>query len=191
VPAVDNAVAGDAMRPLDVLKSRKGLTVEIGNTDAEGRLVLADAFALAAEDKPELMLDFATLTGAARVALGPQLPAMFCNDDALADDLVRNGAAEADPMWRLPLWKPYRERLDSRVADLNNVSDGPFAGAITAALFLQEFVGDGIKWAHFDVFAWNPWSRPGRPEGADLQVVRAVYAMLAQRFGGGQSVTKK
>jgi leucyl aminopeptidase len=191
VPAVDNAVAGDAMRPLDVVKSRKGLTVEIGNTDAEGRLILADAFAVAGEDKPEIMLDFATLTGAARVALGPQLPAMFSNDDALADDLTRHGAAEADPLWRLPLWKPYRERLESRVADLNNISDGPFAGAITAALFLQEFVGDGIKWAHFDVFAWNPWNRPGRPEGADLQVVRAAFAMLAERFGGRQSVTKR
>ncbi len=186
VPTVDNAVAGDAIRPLDVIRSRKGLTVEIGNTDAEGRLILADAFSLAAEDKPELMLDFATLTGAARVALGPQLPAMFSNDDRLAQDLERHATVEGDPLWRLPLWKPYRERLDSKVADLNNISDGPFAGAITAALFLQEFVEPGIAWAHFDVFAWNPWGRPGRLEGGDIQVVRGIFAMLAERYGAGR-----
>jgi leucyl aminopeptidase len=182
VPAVDNAVAGNAMRPLDVIRSRKGITVEIGNTDAEGRLILADALALASEEKPALILDFATLTGAARVALGPQLPALFCNDDALADELRRHAEAEADPMWRLPLWKPYCERLDSKVADINNISDGPFAGAITAALFMQEFVGPGIAWAHFDIFAWNPWSRPGRPEGGDMQVLRAISALLEARY---------
>jgi leucyl aminopeptidase len=183
VPAVENAVSGNAMRPLDVVRSRKGLTVEIGNTDAEGRLILADALADASDEKPDLIVDFATLTGAARVALGPELPALFCNDDGLAADLTRHAEAEADPMWRLPLWQPYRRRLDSRVADLNNISDGPFAGAVTAALFMQEFVGRDIPWAHFDLFAWNPYGRPGRPEGGEAQVIRAVYALMAERFG--------
>jgi leucyl aminopeptidase len=183
VPAVENAVAGNAMRPLDVIRSRKGLTVEIGNTDAEGRLILADALTEASRDKPALLVDFATLTGAARVALGPELPALFCNDDAVAGELARHAAAEADPMWRLPLWQPYRKRLDSRVADLNNVSDGPFAGAITAALFMQDFVDPGIPWVHFDLFAWNPYGRPGRPEGAEAQTLRAVFALVAARFG--------
>ena len=183
IPAVENAVSGDSFRPLDVIRSRKGLTVEIGNTDAEGRLVLADAFALAGEDKPELMIDFATLTGAARVALGPDLPALFSNDDGLAEQLMRHGTAQADPMWRLPLWKPYRPRLDSKVADLNNVSEGPFAGSITAALFLQEFVPAGAAWAHFDLYAWNPGARPGRAEGAAMQLLRGVFAALAERFG--------
>jgi leucyl aminopeptidase len=183
IPAVENSVAGNAIRPLDVVKSRKGLTVEIGNTDAEGRLILADALAEASREKPALMFDFATLTGAARVALGPELPALFCNDDAMADELARHAAAEADPMWRLPLWQPYRKRLDSRVADLNNISDGPFAGAITAALFMQEFVDPGIPWAHLDLFAWNPHGRPGRPEGAEAQTIRAIHALIAARFG--------
>ena len=183
VPAVENAVSGNAMRPLDVVRSRKGLTVEIGNTDAEGRLILADALADASDEKPDLIVDFATLTGAARVALGPELPALFCNDDGLAADLTRHAEAEADPMWRLPLWQPYRRRLDSRIADLNNISDGPFAGAVTAALFMQEFVGKDIPWAHFDLFAWNPYGRPGRPEGGEAQVIRAVYALIAERFG--------
>ena len=182
VPAVENSVSGNAFRPLDVIRSRQGLTVEIGNTDAEGRLILADALALAGEEKPELIVDFATLTGAARVALGPELPAMFCNDDDLAAALLRHGTAEADPMWRLPLWRSYRTRLDSKVADINNVSDGPFAGSITAALFLQEFVAPGTAWAHFDLFAWNPWARPGRPEGADVQTLRAVFRTIADRF---------
>lgn len=183
VPAVDNAVAGNAMRPLDVIRSRKGLTIEIGNTDAEGRLILADALADASDERPALLIDFATLTGAARVALGPELPALFTNDDELAADIARHAAAEADPVWRLPLWAPYRKRLDSRIADLNNVSDGPFAGAVTAALFLQEFVGQGIPWAHFDIYAWNPQARPGRPEGGEMQAVRAVFAVIAERFG--------
>jgi leucyl aminopeptidase len=183
IPAVENSVSGNAIRPLDVVKSRKGLTVEIGNTDAEGRLILADALAEASREKPALMFDFATLTGAARVALGPELPALFCNDDAMADELARHAAAEADPMWRLPLWQPYRKRLDSRVADLNNISDGPFAGAITAALFMQEFVDPGIPWAHLDLFAWNPHGRPGRPEGAEAQTIRAIHALIAARFG--------
>ncbi len=183
VPAVENAVSGNAMRPLDVIKSRKGLTVEIGNTDAEGRLILADALTEASREKPALLVDFATLTGAARVALGPELPALFCNDDALAGELARHAATEADPLWRLPLWQPYRRRLDSKVADLNNVSDGPFAGSITAALFMQDFIEPGIPWIHFDLFAWNPYGRPGRPEGGEAQTIRAVHALIAARFG--------
>jgi leucyl aminopeptidase len=182
IPAVENAVSGDSIRPLDIVRSRKGITVEIGNTDAEGRLVLADALALASEAKPAMIVDFATLTGAARVALGPDLPALFCNDDALAGDLLRHGASVVDPLWRMPLWKPYRGRLDSRIADINNVSDGPFAGAVTAALFMQEFVGAGISWAHIDCYAWNPAGRNGRPEGADAHGLRAAFAMLAERY---------
>jgi leucyl aminopeptidase len=183
IPAVENAVSGNSFRPLDVIRSRRGLTVEIGNTDAEGRLILADALALAAEETPDLMIDFATLTGAARVALGPDLPPLFCNDERLAADLLRHAEAEADPLWRMPLWKPYRARLDSRIADLNNISDGPFAGAVTAALFLQEFVGPGIPWAHLDLYAWTAHARPGRPEGAAAQTLRAVFAVLKERFG--------
>lgn len=182
IPAVENSVSGRSVRPLDVIRSRKGLTVEIGNTDAEGRLILADALTAASEEKPELMIDFATLTGAARVALGPDLPPLFCNNEALANELTRSAETEADPMWRMPLWKPYRARLDSRVADLNNISDGPFAGAVTAALFMQEFVDPGIPWAHFDIYAWNPINRPGRPDGAETQTLRAVFATLAARF---------
>lgn len=186
IPAVENAVSGDAMRPLDVLATRKGVTVEIGNTDAEGRLVLADALCEASRDKPELLIDMATLTGAARTALGVELPALFTNDDALAADLALAAEVQADPMWRLPLYKPYRRMLDSKVADLNNVSDGPYAGAITAALFLQEFVGPGIAWAHFDIMAWNPAARPGRPDGGEAMALRSVYAVIARRFGGGR-----
>ena len=183
VPAVENSVSGNAFRPLDVIRSRKGISVEIGNTDAEGRLILADALTLAGEEKPEFIVDFSTLTGAARVALGPELPAFFCNDDRAAEALLRHAAAEADPFWRLPLWTPYRARLDSKTADINNISDGPFAGAITAALFLQEFVAPGTVWAHFDLYAWNPTARPGRPEGAETQTLRAVFRMIAERFG--------
>jgi leucyl aminopeptidase len=182
IPAVENAVSGDAMRPLDVLNTRKGLTVEVGNTDAEGRLILCDALAEAARDKPELLIDVATLTGAARTALGPDLPALFSNNDALADDILAAGLAEGEPLWRLPLHKPYRRMLDSKVADLNNVSDGPYAGAITAALFLQEFVGQGIPWAHLDVLAWNTATRPGRPEGGEAMSLRALFAVVAKRF---------
>ncbi len=181
IPAVENAVAGNAIRPRDVVRSRKGLTVEIGNTDAEGRLILADALALGCEDNPALMVDFATLTGAARVALGPELPALYCNDDRLASDLLRHGAATGDPLWRMPLWAPYRRRLDSRVADLNNVSEGSHAGSITAALFMQAFVGSGIPWAHLDIFAWNPHHRPGRPEGAEAHGLRAAFGAIAER----------
>jgi leucyl aminopeptidase len=183
LPCVENAVSGSAMRPRDIVRTRKGLTVEIGNTDAEGRLILCDALAEAARERPATIVDFATLTGAARVALGPELPALFCNDDALAASLIECGAAEDDPVWRMPLYKPYRRNLDSKIADLNNVSEGPHAGAITAALYLEEFVEPTIPWAHLDVMAWNGRSRPGRPEGAEAQTLRAVYAHLAGRFG--------
>jgi leucyl aminopeptidase len=183
LPLVENSVAGNAMRPLDIVRTRKGLTVEIGNTDAEGRLILCDALAEACTENPALLVDVATLTGAARVALGPELPALFCNDDDLAARLLASGTKEDDPLWRMPLWHGYRRMLDSKAADLNNVSDGPHAGAITAALYLQEFVEPGIPWAHIDVMAWNGRSRPGRPEGGEAQTLRALYAHIAGRFG--------
>ncbi|HYZ39423.1 MAG TPA: leucyl aminopeptidase family protein [Stellaceae bacterium] len=183
LPLVENAVSGNAMRPLDIVRTRKGLTVEIGNTDAEGRLILCDALAEASAERPELLIDMATLTGAARVALGPELAALFCNDDWLADRLLEAAAAEEDPMWRMPLWHPYRKMIDSKVADINNVSESPHAGAITAALYLQEFVEPGIPWAHLDVMAWNPQGRPGRPEGAEATALRALYAHIVARFG--------
>ena len=183
LPLVENAVSGNAMRPLDIVRTRKGITVEIGNTDAEGRLILCDALAEACTEKPEMIVDVATLTGAARVALGTELGALFCNDDTLADGLVASGTAEDDPLWRMPLWRRYRKLLDSKAADINNVSEGPQAGAITAALYLQEFVEPGVPWAHLDVMAWNPRARPGRPEGAEAQTLRAVYGYIANRFG--------
>lgn len=182
VPAVENAIAGNAFRPGDILTSRKGLTVEIGNTDAEGRLILGDALARAVEEQPELLIDFATLTGAARVALGPDLPAMFANDDALAADLAAAGTAEDDPVWRMPLWAPYAEMLKSDVADINNAAEGGYAGAVTAALFLGKFVPDTLAWAHFDTFAWRPAAKPGRPRGGDALGLRAAWAMLRQRY---------
>ena len=183
LPCVENSVSGNAMRPLDIVRTRKGITVEIGNTDAEGRLILCDALAEASTEKPELLIDMATLTGAARVALGPEVAALFCNDDGLARDLLAAAEAEEDPMWRLPLWRPYRKMIDSKVADINNVAESPHAGAIIAALYLQEFVDPGIPWAHLDVMAWNPQSRPGRPEGAEATALRALYAHIAQQFG--------
>jgi len=183
LPCVENAVSGNAMRPLDIVRTRKGLTVEIGNTDAEGRLILCDALAEASTEKPELLIDMATLTGAARVALGPELAALFCNDETLAKGLLAAAAAEEDPMWRMPLWHPYRKMIDSKVADVNNVSESPHAGAVTAALYLQEFVDRGTPWAHLDVMAWNPQSRPGRPEGAEATALRALYAHIAEKFG--------
>jgi leucyl aminopeptidase len=186
VPAVENSVAGNAFRPLDILPTRKGITVEIGNTDAEGRLILADALTEADSEKPALLLDMATLTGAARVALGPELPALFCNDDDLADDLVRAGAEQRDPLWRLPLWKPYRRLLASNTAEIANASESSFAGAVTAALFLQEFVGPETPWAHIDTYAWNANTRAGRPEGGEALALRALYAHLAGRFGAGR-----
>jgi leucyl aminopeptidase len=183
LPLVENAVAGNAVRPMDIVRTRKGLTVEIGNTDAEGRLILCDALAEAATDNPELLVDVATLTGAARVALGPELAALFCNDDVLAEALLAAGQAEDDPLWRMPLWRPYRKMIDSKFADLNNVSESPHAGAVTAALYLQEFVEPDTPWAHLDVMAWNPQSRPGRPEGAEATALRALYAYIGERFG--------
>jgi leucyl aminopeptidase len=181
VPAVENSISGTSFRPRDIYKSRKGISVEIGNTDAEGRLILADALALADEDKPALIADFATLTGAARVALGPELPPFFTDDDALAGELAGHAAAENDPLWRMPLWRPYETMLDSKVADTNNVSTGGHGGAITAALFLRKFVA-APSWLHFDIFAWTPAARPGRPEGAELQSARALYALLCARY---------
>jgi leucyl aminopeptidase len=183
LPLVENAVSGNAVHPMDIVRTRKGLTVEIGNTDAEGRLILCDALAEAATEKPALLIDMATLTGAARVALGPELAALFCNDDTLAEGLLAAARGEDDPMWRMPLWQPYRKMIDSKIADLNNVSESPHAGAVTAALYLQEFVEPGTPWAHLDVMAWNPQSRPGRPEGAEATALRALYAHIAQRFG--------
>jgi len=182
IPAVENAISGSAFRPRDIYTSRKGITVEIGNTDAEGRLILADALTLADEDDPEFIFDFATLTGAARVALGPDVPPFFTDDDRLAEELMAHAATENDPLWRLPLWRPYDDMLESKVADINNVGSGGQAGAITAALFMRRFVS-AASWAHFDVFAWSPRSRPGRPEGGDCQAARALYALLAARYG--------
>jgi len=181
IPAVENAIAGTSFRPRDIYTSRKGITVEIGNTDAEGRLILADALALADEDKPALIADFATLTGAARVALGPDVPAFFTDDDGLADELMHIAAAENDPVWRLPLWRPYESMLESKVADINNVGGGQ-GGAITAALFMRRFV-DAPSWLHFDLFAWTASAKAGRPEGGECQVARALYALLAARYG--------
>jgi leucyl aminopeptidase len=183
IPAVENAISGNAFRPRDVYRSRKGLTVEIGNTDAEGRLILADAIALADSETPELIVDMATLTGAARVALGPEVVPFYTDDDELAAGLARTAQAESDPLWRLPLWRPYDQLLDSKVADLNNVSAGPFAGSITAALFLRRFVTQAKAWLHCDIYAWNPTGKPGRPEGAECQAARALYAYLTERYG--------
>jgi leucyl aminopeptidase len=183
IPAVENSVAGDAFRPLDIYRARKGLNVEIGNTDAEGRLVLADALALADEETPELLIDMGTLTGAARVALGPELPPFYTDDEALAVELARCAAAENDPLWRLPLWRRYNAMLDSKTADLNNVGSSGMAGSITCALFLKRFVSAARSWLHFDIYAWTPAAKPGRPEGGECQAARAVYALLAQRYG--------
>jgi leucyl aminopeptidase len=184
IPAVENAISGNAFRPGDVLRSRKGLTVENTNTDAEGRLILGDALTRAGEDKPELILDFATLTGAARVALGPDLPPLFTDDEALAADLLAAGHAEHDPMWRLPLWNGYDDQLKSDIADLVNAPEGGMAGAITAALFLRRFVPKDTAWAHLDVFAWRPTAKPARPKGGDAYALRAAWRMLKGRYGG-------
>jgi len=182
IPAVDNAISAAAFRPGDVLVSRKGLTVEIGNTDAEGRLVLADALTLAGEETPDLLIDLATLTGAARVALGPEVVPFYTGDDRLAADLARHAATVADPLWRMPLWRPYASLIESKIADINNAGSSPHAGSITAALFLSRFVPDGVHWLHADIFAWNPAARPGRPEGGEAQAIRALYALLAERY---------
>jgi leucyl aminopeptidase len=182
IPAVENAISGNAFRPGDVLKSRAGLSVEIGNTDAEGRLVLGDALARACEFKPDLILDFATLTGAARVALGPDLPALFARQDSTADALIAGGLATDDPVWRLPLFEAYREWLKSDIADLNNAPAGGFAGASVAGLFLDRFVAEGVDWAHFDTFAWRPSPKAGRPKGGEALGLRAAWAMLKARY---------
>ncbi|WP_311268260.1 leucyl aminopeptidase family protein [Sphingobium sp. WCS2017Hpa-17] len=183
IPAAENAIAGNAFRPGDILRTRKGLSVEIGNTDAEGRLVLGDALTRAGEEKPELIVDFATLTGAARVAVGPDLPALFTNDEALAADIAAAGTQVDDPTWRLPLWDGYADMLKSDVADINNAGEGGFAGAITAALFLKRFVPDDTPWLHLDTFAWRPASKPGRPKGGEALGLRSVFRLLQQRYG--------
>jgi len=182
IPAVENAIAGDAFRPGDVITTRAGVSVEIGNTDAEGRLILADALTLAQDDQPELLLDFATLTGAARVALGPELPALFTHSDGLAAELLAAGTSVGDPLWRLPLWLPYREMLKSSIADLNNSGESSFAGAITAALFLNHFVHITTNWLHLDLYAWRPSAQPGRPKGGAAMSLRASWKLLRQRY---------
>jgi leucyl aminopeptidase len=182
VPVVENSIAGDAFRPGDVISSRKGLSVEIDNTDAEGRLILADALARACEDKPVLLLDFATLTGAARTALGPDIPPFFTDDEALADELARASSETSDPIWRLPMWDAYEHDMDSPIADLKNTGDGAFAGSIFGALFLRRFV-DVPAWAHFDIYAWAPREKPSRPVGGEAQALRACWRVLKQRFG--------
>ena len=183
IPAVENSISGRSYRPSDVLRSRQGLTVEIGNTDAEGRLVLADALTEADSEQPDLLIDLATLTGAARVALGPELPAIYSNPPELAEQLRDIGEQVADPVWNMPLWPGYDDELGSRVADLNNVSSSPFAGSIIGALFLKRFVTRTRHWLHGDVYAWNPKEKPGRPVGADPHTVRALYRLIRQRLG--------
>ncbi|TYL74859.1 leucyl aminopeptidase family protein [Bradyrhizobium cytisi] len=182
IPAVENAVSGNAFRPLDIFTSRKGITVEIGNTDAEGRLVLADALALADEEKPELLIDLGTLTGAARVALGPDLPPFYTNDETLAADVARCAVKENDPLWRMPLWPPYDAWLDSKTATITNAPSGGFAGSITCALFLQRFVEHARSWLHVDIYGWTPSAKPARPEGGECQAARAIYKVLSERY---------
>jgi leucyl aminopeptidase len=178
LPIAENAISGNAFRPGDVLHTRNGLTVEIGNTDAEGRLVLGDAIAVACEEKPDTILTFATLTGAARVALGPDLPALFCDDDGFAEEIMAEGLRVADPCWRMPFWAPYDKLLKSQVADVSHISSGPFAGAVTAALFLKRFVKDTRRFAHFDMFAWTPEAKPAKPKGGEPQVARALFEVF-------------
>lgn len=182
IGCVENAISGSAVHPLDVVKTRRGLTVEIGNTDAEGRLVMCDLLAETSDAHPDLLIDCATLTGAARVALGPELAALFSNDDAWADALLSAGKAVGDPLWRLPLWDSYDSWLDSNVADLNNVSSKPMAGAVTAALYLRRFVAPGVPWIHLDLYAWNDSARPGRPEGGEAQAIRALHALIVNKI---------
>jgi leucyl aminopeptidase len=182
IPAVENAVAGNAFRPLDIFTSRKGVTVEIGNTDAEGRLVLADALALADEEKPDLLIDMGTLTGAARVALGPDLPPFYTHDETLALDVARHAKGENDPLWRMPLWPAYDSWLDSKVANITNAPSGAVAGSITCALFLQRFVEHARSWLHLDIYAWTPAAKPARPEGGECQAARALYKLLGERY---------
>ncbi|MGE0241476.1 MAG: M17 family metallopeptidase, partial [Parvibaculaceae bacterium] len=182
IPAVENAISGDAFRPGDVLTSRKGIRVEIGNTDAEGRLILADALALADEESPDLLIDMATLTGAARVALGPDLPPFYTSDDGLAGDLARCARAVNDPVWRMPLWTPYYALIESSIAELNNAGESGFAGSVTAALFLKRFVERAKAYVHFDIFAWTPMAKPGRPKGGEAQAIHALFGLIAERY---------
>ncbi len=181
VPAVDNSISGNAYRPLDVIRSRSGITVEVGDTDAEGRLILSDALTEACSEKPDLLIDFATLTGAARVALGPDLPAFFCNKDALAQDLINCSLQQKDPLWRLPLYSPYRKWLESKVANLHSTGESSYGGAIVAALFLQEFVTADTPWIHLDLMAWNQRQLPGKPVGGEAMALRAVYALIKEK----------
>ena len=183
VPAVENAISGNAMRPLDVIRTRAGITIEIGNTDAEGRVILADALTRAGEASPDLVIDFATLTGAARVALGTELPALFCNDDGVADGILSAAKGVEDSLWRLPLWPGYRKMIEAKTADITNAPDGGYAGAITAALFLERFVDAKVPWAHIDVMSWNTATKPGRPEGGEAMGLRAFAAYLGARYG--------
>jgi leucyl aminopeptidase len=183
IPAVENSISANAYRPMDIIRSRKGLTVEIGNTDAEGRVILCDALSEADGEKPDLLIDMATLTGSARVALGPDLPVLYANDDAVAESALRHGKAVDDALWRLPLHKPYRRMIDSKIADINNSGESPFAGSITAALFLADFVDPATHWMHFDIMAWNPSARPGRPEGGEAQAIRGLFSLIAERAG--------
>jgi len=184
IPAVENAVSGAAMRPGEVITTRAGITVEVDNTDAEGRLVLCDALSYASEQKPELIIDFATLTGAARIALGPDLPALFANQDDIADQVITAGRNVNDPLWRLPLWRPYRKMLESYLADMANSGASRHAGAITAALYLERFVPETTPWLHLDTYAWNDADRPGRPRGGEALGLRAFFAFLQKRYGG-------
>ncbi len=185
VPAVENSVSGNAYRPLDVITTRKGITIEIGNTDAEGRVIMCDALAEACSETPDLLIDLATLTGAARVALGPDLPAFFCNDDDLAVSIAEHGKVSEDDVWRLPLWPAYRKMIEGDVAEINNSGSGPGAGSITAALFLERFVDEGISWAHFDIMGWNLSGRPGRPKGGEVMAVRGLLELIEQRYRKG------
>jgi leucyl aminopeptidase len=182
LPVVENSIAANAFRPGDILQSRAGLNVEIGNTDAEGRLILADALSFASEEKPQMLIDMATLTGAARVALGPDLPPIYASSQALARELVELGIAWGDPLWHMPLWQPYDANLSSSIADVNHISSGGFAGSITAALFLQRFVRDVDNWVHMDIYGWMPKAQPGRSQGGTDQGIRAAFMMLKQRY---------
>lgn len=184
IPAVENAISGDAFRPGDILNSRKGITVEIGNTDAEGRLILADALTYACEEAPELLVDMATLTGAARVALGPDMAPFYTDDETLAAQIAAAAEPTADPVWRMPLWQGYESWLDSKAADCCHISDGPLAGSVTAALFLKKFVTAQTPWVHFDIYAWTPRAKPGRPVGGEMQGPRALFEVLKTRYGG-------
>lgn len=182
IPAVENAIAGNAFRPGDILKSRKGLTVEIGNTDAEGRLVLGDALALADEEAPDLLIDMATLTGSARVALGPDLPPFYTTDEGLAAGLTRHAGEQRDPLWRMPFWEPYYTLFESPVADMNNNADSSFAGSITAALFLKRFVEKAKSYVHLDIYGWTPTAKPGFPKGGEAQGIRALFSLISERY---------